>query len=585
MPIDLVVVSRAASGYLDEAWNQVHRLLEELGAGQWLDRAAGIRLIRSDQVTPAQLLRLEVSAGAILSSDRGPLHDQLVPREPAALTLPHLDATRAPTTVDSAPVLRRPADLFFDNGTGGFSADGREYVIHLEPGESTPAPWCNVLANDDFGCLVTERGGGYTWAGNSGEFRLTPWTNDPVLDPAGESLYLRDEETVEVWSPTPGPAGSDRICQVRHGAGYSEWRQNGRGLACRVRIFVPVHDPVKIVELSVRNHDPHPRRITLTYAARWLLGRVFEEGGAPVVVDYDATTRSLRGRNPWNPDFAERVAFMTSDREPHGWTTDRTEFLGREGDAGSPAALHRVGLSEAVGARMDPCAVLQVHLDLRPGEEMSAHFVLGRGLRRRPGHGARRTLEAAPRRRRSLASSSPRIGTRCCRPSPCEHRSPRWTCCSTAGRSTRCSRRASSGARASINRAVPSGSATSSRTCSRSCTRIRFEREPHPRVCEASIRRRRRAALVASTAGSGRTHALLRRSLLASLCHRELRRGHRRPDHARRGAVRSSPRRRSSTTSRIDTRSSSQARPAPHSSSIVVVRSSAASPGAPTACR
>jgi cyclic beta-1,2-glucan synthetase len=377
--VDLVLLSRAATGYRDDAWHDVHRLLEELGAAEWLGRPAGIHLIRADQVSEEQRLLLLVSAGAILDADGGPLREQLAPRELAPRPLPLLNPTRAAAGFDSAPALERPTDLLFDNGLGGFSPDGREYVIHLAPGETTPAPWCNVLANDDFGCLVTEAGGGYTWAGNSGEFRLTPWTNDPVLDPAGESLYLRDEETVEVWSPTPGPAGSDLPCQVRHGAGYSEWRQHGRGLACRVRVFVPTDDPVKIIELSVRNHEDRPRRITATYYARWLLSRVPEDGVSRIVVNYDAPTRSLRARNHWNSDFSDQVAFLTADREPHGLTADRKEFLGREAEPRVPAALRRVGLSGSVGAGLDPCAALQVHLDIPPGAEIRTHFVLGAG--------------------------------------------------------------------------------------------------------------------------------------------------------------------------------------------------------------
>jgi len=377
--IDLVVLSRAASGYRDDTWEDMHRLLGELGAEEWLGRRAGIHLVRADQVSEAQRRLLAVSAGAILDAEGGSLHDQLASREVSPLPLPHLAPTRSSASSDSAPVLERPKDLLFDNGCGGFSPDGREYVIHLEPGRHTPAPWCNVLANDDFGSLVTEAGGGYTWSGNSGEFRLTPWTNDPVLDSPGESLYLRDEETAEVWTPTPGPTGSALTCQIRHGAGYSEWRQHGRGLACRMRVFVPAADPVKIVELHVRNHTDRPRRITATYYARWLLGREPEAGVAHVFTDYDTPTRSLRARNSWNSDFANRVAFLTADREPHGFTADRTEFLGHAGDPRTPDALRRVGLGGAVGGGLDPCAALQVHLDIAPGSEARTHFVLGAG--------------------------------------------------------------------------------------------------------------------------------------------------------------------------------------------------------------
>ena len=391
LAIDLVLMSRAATGYRDEGWEDIHRLLEELGAAEWLGRSAGIHLVHADQVSEQQQRLLEVSASVLLDDERGPLRTQIAPRELPTRLLPPLEPTRAPAPFERAPVLERPRDLLFDNGLGGFSPDGREYVIHLGPGQKTPAPWCNVLANDDFGCVVTEAGGGYTWAGNSGEFRLTPWSNDPVLDPAGESLYLRDEETVEVWSPTPGPAGSDLACQIRHGAGYSEWRQNGRGFACRVRVSVPVDDPVKVVELCVRNHEDRPRRITATYYARWLLGPSPEEGVSHVVVGYDAAARSLYARNHWNSDFADRVAFLTSDREPHSLTGNRTEFLGRDGDPGAPAALRRVGLNGSVGVGLDPCAALQVHLELEPGEEVRTHFVLGAG------HDAAHAVELAHR--------------------------------------------------------------------------------------------------------------------------------------------------------------------------------------------
>ncbi|MDH4278767.1 MAG: cellobiose phosphorylase, partial [Acidimicrobiia bacterium] len=348
--VDLAVVSHVVSGYQDETWDQTQHFLTDLGAAKWLGRRAGIHLLRADQISAEQRQLLSVTAGATIDGDGPRLGDQLAPHRVETRPLPALLPTwdPVPATADSA--LARPHQLLFDNGLGGFSPDGREYVIHLEPGRTTPAPWVNILANDGFGTLVTESGGGYTWAANSGEYRLTPWTNDPVLDAHGESLYLRDEETVEVWSPTPGPAGSDTPYQIRHGAGYTEWHNITHGIESRMRVFVPTDDPVKIVELRVRNHHSHTRRLTATYYARWLLGRIFEPSPSPVVVDYHPTTRSLRAWNRWNPDFAGTVAFLTTDREPHGFTADRTEFLGQEGDPSSPAALGRVGLTGRTGA-------------------------------------------------------------------------------------------------------------------------------------------------------------------------------------------------------------------------------------------
>jgi len=377
--VDLVVLSQVVSAYRDDAWKGAHRVVAELGAAEWLGRRGGIHLVRRDQIPARQRGILEAAAGAVLDSDDRPLAAHLGPRRAEPRPLPRFVPAHPVSASEAVPALERPRDLLFDNGLGGFSPDGREYVIHLEPGQSTPAPWSNVLANEEFGCVVTEAGGGYTWAANSGEFRLTPWTNDPVLDPPGEALYLRDEETAAIWTPTPGPAGGQFACQVRHGAGYTEWRQNSHGLEHRLRVFVPLGDPVKVVRLRLRNHAPRARRITATYYAQWVLGRTAATTRAHIVPSYDAEARTLLAHNSWNPDFAERTAFLTSDRAPHGFTGDRAEFLGREIDGRSPPALGRWGLSGTVRAGLDPCAALQIHLDIEPGEEVETQFVLGAG--------------------------------------------------------------------------------------------------------------------------------------------------------------------------------------------------------------
>ncbi len=376
--VDLVVLSQVASGYQDVARDGFHRILNELGASEWLGRHEGVHFLSSDQLPDDERRLLEVAARAILDADR-PLAEQLAELHGEPRTLPAFTPTQSAPRRDPAPVLERPEDLLFDNSFGGFSADGREYVIHLEPGESTPAPWCNVLANAGFGCLVTESGGGYTWVENSGEFRLTPWSNDPVSDPPGECLYLRDEETSQVWTPTPGPAGLAATCQIRHGAGYTEWRQNSHGLEQRLHVFVPKDAPVKLVRLRLRNAASDQRRITATYYAEWVLGELPGAARPFVVSEYDPGARALLARNPWNPEYAARVAFLTSDRPPHGYTGDRTEFVGREGDLRAPAALSRWGLAGRVGAGLDPCGALQVHLDIDPGEEIETLFVLGAG--------------------------------------------------------------------------------------------------------------------------------------------------------------------------------------------------------------
>ncbi len=192
-------------------------------------------------------------------------------------------------------------------------------------------------------------------------------------------LYLRDEETAQIWTPTPRPAGAPLPYQVRHGAGYSEWHHHSHGLEQRLRIFVPPHAPVKLVRLQLRNKSGRVRRITATYYAEWVLGSTRHTTQPFVVTEYDPGHRALLAHCTWNADFAKRMAFLVSDRPPHGFTTDRAEFLGREGELSHPAALGRFGLSDRTHSGGDPCAALQIHLDIEPGEETEILFALGEG--------------------------------------------------------------------------------------------------------------------------------------------------------------------------------------------------------------
>ena len=377
---DLVVLHHGASGYEAPVGEKLRALLHGLGTREQLGQHAGIHFLSADHIGEDERRLLDVVANVVLDTDRGTLGSQLARVHEEAPPLPRFLPGGSPEAdVNEAPALERPAGLLFDNGVGGFSPDGREYVIHLGPGDTTPAPWCNVLANTDFGTLVTESGGGFTWAGNSGEHRLTPWTNDPVSDPPGEALYVRDEETAAVWTPTPQPAGAGVAHQIRYGAGYARWRSESHGLSQDLLVFVAPDDPVKIVRLHVRNHRHRPRRLTVTYYAEWILGGSRQQSNGALVPEYEASQRAMLVRNPWQGEFANRVAFLTASRKPHGITADRTEFIGREGTLRRPAALERWGLTGNVQPGRDPCAAFQVHLDLPADAEDEVVFVLGEG--------------------------------------------------------------------------------------------------------------------------------------------------------------------------------------------------------------
>lgn len=377
---DVVLLDESASGYLGEGAGALRRLVSEMGVEDWIHRRGGVYIVASDQLDDDGRRDLEGAARVWLDARMGSVAEQLGSRIAPSPRLPRFEPTLPPGEPAPGELSPCPA-LLFDNGLGGFTRDGREYVVRLERGRKTPMPWCNVLANPVFGCLVSESALGSTWSLNAGENRVTPWRNDPVTDVPSEVLYLRDEETAAVWSPTPLPAGLGTDARVRHGAGYTVYESESQGLSQELTVFVPPDAPVKIIRLRLENRRPRHRRLTATYYAEWALGTRREEGAPYIRCEHDAALGALLAQSSWEAEFGDRVAFLAAERKPHGFTCDRTEFLGR-GDFASPDALGRWGLSGTTEPNLDPCAALQIHLELEPGESLETHFVLGQASTR-----------------------------------------------------------------------------------------------------------------------------------------------------------------------------------------------------------
>ena len=281
LTLDLVVLD-------ERAGETAAALRKEIEGGEYnalIGKPGGLFLVSTENVPAEDVTLIAAAARVVLGRGRGSLADQLEIHPPESSTPPAL----APTSkIESTPpsAMTLPKDLVFWNGFGGFRPDGREYVIVVDGKPNPvlpPAPWTNVIANPNFGCLVTEAGLGYTWAGNSQTNRLTPWSNDPAADQPGEVVYLRDEDSGEVWTPTPLPRPPGSAVTVEHGQGYSRYRHQSRRLQQEVLVFVPTEDPVKIVCVKLRNEGDKPRRLSATYYAEWVLGSLREKASMNVV--------------------------------------------------------------------------------------------------------------------------------------------------------------------------------------------------------------------------------------------------------------------------------------------------------------
>ena len=257
LAVELVILSEEVSVYRQPLHEQLIGLVATGIGAQFLDRPGGIFVRRLEQVPHEDRVLLHAVARIVLDDEKGTLTQQLEHRSVLEPLIPALKPTRA--AARNAPVTLPPRELIFRNGFGGFTRDGHEYVITLQPGQMTPAPWVNVLANPTFGTVVSESGGAYTWVENAHEFRLTPWNNDPIQDTTGEALYIRDEQTGQFWSPTPLPARGATPHVIRHGFGYTVYEHTENGLSSELWVYVAMDAPVKFSVLKLRNVSGRPR--------------------------------------------------------------------------------------------------------------------------------------------------------------------------------------------------------------------------------------------------------------------------------------------------------------------------------------
>lgn len=264
--------------------------------------------------------------------------------------------------------------LLFQNGLGGFNSKGSEYVITLEKNQVTPAPWVNVIANPEFGTIVSESGGGFTWSGNSRENRLSPWSNDPVSDSPGEILYLKENKE-EIWSITPLPIREDEPYTIRHGFGYTGFEHASHGITQELVQFVPVEGSLKISIIRLRNDRAEDIDLSLTYYVRPVLG-VDAHDTAMHLKTSQNDLGTLLIENPYNRDFADQVCFMETSVNDRTVTGDRRDFWG-QGKADSPESLKQDRLSGALGAGYDACAAMQVNINIKPHQTTEIVFLLG----------------------------------------------------------------------------------------------------------------------------------------------------------------------------------------------------------------
>jgi cyclic beta-1,2-glucan synthetase len=374
--VDLVLLNESGGGYQQDLKDALQRTVEQIvglsGAGQ-----GGVHIVTEVELTEEDKCLLFAVSRIVLHAAGPSLRAQLRAADPIRSQEEHQPASTTPKH-DTETAQAETVDYLFDNGWGGFSPDGREYQIALKHGNHLPAPWVNVMANPRFGCITSELYTGYTWWHNSRECKLTPWSNDPVLDRPGEVCYLRDEESGQYWTLPPARSHTDSPYRVTYGRGYTCYRHEGHGLRQEMTVFVPLDDPVKVIRLRLHNLTSDKRRLSVTYYAEWVLGVHRDDNASYIVTEWDERGGVLLARNTYQENFRDATAFLTVHPQvEQTWTGDRLEFIGRNGTFEEPAAMKRHHLSGDTGPSYDSCGAVQTKFEIEPESEQTVYILLG----------------------------------------------------------------------------------------------------------------------------------------------------------------------------------------------------------------
>jgi cyclic beta-1,2-glucan synthetase len=370
---DLVIWNETRDGYRQDFQNDIQALIPaELNGTK-----GGIFLRAADQISNEDSILIQSVARVIIADSGGTLADHVNRKEFVRVPIPFIDKSQThPLSLASIPL---PKDLVFFNGSGGFSPDGKEYVIITDNNNKTPAPWVNVIANPNFGTVISESGSAYSWTENAHELRLSSWSNDPVSDTSGEAFYIRDEDSGHFWSTALLPAGGQSPYITRHGFGYSVFEHMEDGIYTEMTVYVDMVSAIKFTVLKIRNQSGRPRNLSATGYIEWVLGDNRTKTAMHIHTEIDPDSGALFAKNQYDTEFNNRVAFFDVDYLKKTFTCDRTEFIGRNGNLQNPDGLSRLNLSGKIGLALDPCAAIQVPFFVAEGEEQEIIFRLGAG--------------------------------------------------------------------------------------------------------------------------------------------------------------------------------------------------------------
>lgn len=380
--VDLVILNEEKTGYFQTIQELIFQKIGISHARKMVNTPGGVFLLKRDQLPDDIITLLFTVARIIFSGEIGSLKKQIrrIVKQAEQFITENEAQTGIGKKIDLTEgdfLLKNGSkNLLFYNGYGGFDKNGKEYVIQLNNESSTPLPWVNIIANPNFGFLVSESGSSYTWSQNSREYKLSPWSNDPLLDPTGEALYIRDEDSGYYWSPVPKPVREKNVYITRHGQGYTVFEHFSNDLKQETTMFVPLNKPLKVIGLKLTNNSDRVKNLSVYYYLEWVLGVSREQTAPYLVTEFQEDT--ILCQNKYQEEFAGRTAFLTSlGGNLKSFTCSRKDFIGNNHNLSFPKGLLIQKLSGKYGSGYDPCAAIQLEVILQPKEEKKIYYFIG----------------------------------------------------------------------------------------------------------------------------------------------------------------------------------------------------------------
>ena len=346
------------------------------------NQKGGIFTLNKEEIARKDMELLAFLATIIIDSDKGGLQNNIKELEEnylekyKAIGEEVRNLQMIEENNDDIDILSNHEILKYYNEYGGFSEDGKEYLMRVNKGNRLPTVWSHIMANEKFGTLVTENMGGYTWFQNCRLNRVSSWENAPCYDIPSEIIYMKDQENQKTWSLGLNPMPDNRNYNVIYGFGYCKYIHKSNGIEQELETFVPKEDSCKIGILNLKNTTPNRKKLKLYYYIKPVIGEDEIKSNGYIHLDFDANSNLIEARNLYREDMEKTRIYISSSEKIKSYTGDKNFFLG-EGGIQNPQALKKVALNNQDALGKKPCIAYEIEIDLESFENKEISLILG----------------------------------------------------------------------------------------------------------------------------------------------------------------------------------------------------------------